>query len=218
MCTKPTRFNFGANLNFRLPAIRFGQFGVGGSFYRGVFTLNRGFFERPAVTVARDLIGVVVVKGDRQFRIVETEAYGGSDDPASHAFHGPTKRCAPMFEPGGYIYVYLSYGVHKCLNFVTGAQGEGSAVLIRSFAEVPNTEGLFAEPLIVGPGRVGKCLEADLSWSGIDLFSEESPLRMQHGRESNVVASKRIGISKGVEFEWRFYDSKFSRLAVKESR
>ncbi len=218
MCTKPTRLNYGANLNLIFLANRFGQFGVGGSFYRGVFTLNRAFFERPAVTVARDLIGVIVVKGDRQFRIVETEAYGGSDDPASHAFHGPTKRCAPMFEPGGYIYVYLSYGVHKCLNFVTGARGEGRAVLIRSIIEVPKSEGLFAEPLILGPGRVGKCLEADLSWSGVDLFSEESPLRVQHGRESNVVASKSIGISKGSEFEWRFYDSKLSRLEFKESR
>ena len=181
--------------------------------------LNRGFFERLGYEVAFELVGSVIVLGERRFRIVELEAYGGFDDPASHASRGKTKRCAPMFEPGGCLYVYLCYGIHRCLNIVTGGRDEASAVLIRSIIREQGFNNLKEEELILGPGRVGKYLSADLSWSGIDLFSEASPFRLEYRKGSvDVSKSKRVGITKGVELEWRFYESKFSGLVAKESR
>src|SRR5271154_5171866 len=97
--------------------------------------LGREFFERGPDDVARALIGSLLVVRDsareQVAMIVETEAYGGRSDPASHAFRGPTKRSAIMFGPAGYLYVYLIYGVHWCMNIVTQPAGTASAVLLR---------------------------------------------------------------------------------------
>jgi len=110
--------------------------------------LDRRFFERAPDAVAYDLVGSWLVLHDddveRRALIVETEAYGGSDDPASHAFRGPTKRSAIMFGPAGFLYVYLIYGVHWCMNVVTGPEGTATAVLLRG-----------AELLVPKPGGVG---------------------------------------------------------------
>ena len=182
-------------------------------------TLDRGFFERSATAVAVELIGVTINLHGRRFYIVEAEAYGAQEDPASHAHRGPTPRCAPMFEIGGNIYVYLSYGMHRCINFVTGSKGEGGAVLIRSLLEVLPSDSVLNEVLTLGPGRVGKLIGAELSWSGVDLFSITSPLKLESRiGEWEVETSKRVGISKGTDLEWRFYDSRLSRFVAKASR
>src|SRR3954451_16357470 len=94
--------------------------------------MNRSFYDRPVLEVARDLLGAVLVCGDVALRLTEVEAYAGGHDPASHAFRGPTPRNAVMFGPGGHAYVYFTYGMHFCMNLVTGPDEQASAVLLRA--------------------------------------------------------------------------------------
>ena len=134
--------------------------------------LSRRWFERPASVVAPALIGRHLVRrfpdGSRcRVRIVETEAYE-PDDPASHAFGGPTARNATMFGPGGHLYVYLSYGIHHCLNVVTGGPGHGAAVLLRAaeplenLARLAHNRGVDDDrTLCRGPGRLAQALAID---------------------------------------------------------
>lgn len=139
-------------------------------------------------------------------RLTEVEAYLG-DDPASHAFNGPTPRNEPMFGPGGGIYVYLSYGVHWCLNIVTGAPGDGQAVLVRAGDPVEGVETMRrrrgrVDHLTDGPGKVGQALAIDGSFSGSRLGS-----RVHLAGEPGQVpwdASPRIGISKATDRRLRF--------------
>ncbi|MCK9898261.1 DNA-3-methyladenine glycosylase [Frankia sp. AgB32] len=123
------------------------------------------FYDRPVLAVAPDLLGATVRHGPVAVRITEVEAYGGRDDPASHAYGGPTPRAAVMFGPPGCAYVYLSYGVHWCLNVVCGPVGEGSAVLIRAGEVTAGREAvrdrwpsLALRDLARGPGRLGRAL------------------------------------------------------------
>src|SRR5271169_6181251 len=137
---------------------------------------HRSFFERPPDEVAHDLIGaILVVRSDGpdvRARIVETEAYGGHDDPASHAFRGPTARSAVMFGPAGHLYVYRVYGLHWCMNVVTEGPGTASAVLLRA-AEIcaldHGGEVLDARRVpLSGPGRLTRGLGITGADSGAD--------------------------------------------------
>src|SRR4051812_42518352 len=105
--------------------------------------MNRSFYDRPVLEVARDLLGAVLVCGDVALRLTEVEAYAGGHDPASHAFRGPTPRNAVMFGPGGHAYVYFTYGMHFCVNLVCSPPGQASAVLLRAGEVV---EGLDLAP------------------------------------------------------------------------
>jgi len=117
------------------------------------------FFTRDVVTVARELIGTVLVHGRRAGVIVETEAYLGPEDLASHARFGPTPRTSVMFGPGGVTYVYLCYGIHEMFNIVTGTDGQGQAVLIRAIAPLA---GLADDASVgSGPGKVTRALAID---------------------------------------------------------
>ncbi|MCM3925265.1 DNA-3-methyladenine glycosylase [Frankia sp. AiPs1] len=125
------------------------------------------------LAVAPDLLGATVRHGPVAVRITEVEAYGGLGDPASHAFRGPTPRAAVMFGPPGRAYVYLSYGIHWCLNVVCGPAGEGSAVLLRAGEVVDGGEVaqarwpmLAARDLARGPGRLGRVLGVAASLTG----------------------------------------------------
>ncbi|MBS1121139.1 MAG: DNA-3-methyladenine glycosylase [Deltaproteobacteria bacterium] len=121
--------------------------------------LTSSFFARDVITVARALIGSVLVHGPRAGIIVETEAYLGPEDLASHARFGPTARTDVMFGPGGISYVYLCYGVHEMFNIVTGAAGQGQAVLIRAIAPylgLPDDASVGR-----GPGKLTRALEID---------------------------------------------------------
>ena len=181
-------------------------------------TLPRCFFARPSDAVARDLIGshIVVRSKGRTLRafIVETEAYGGVDDPASHAYKGPTARCEVMFGPAGFLYVYRSYGVHWCMNVVTETTGVAGAVLLRgAVIETMTNEVGSLEPvaqLLRGPGTLTRGLAVDGADNGIDCCARRARRVTFQSVTSNidniqVGNSPRIGISKGQERRSRYF-------------
>lgn len=168
--------------------------------------LGRDFFDREVVAVARDLVGAHVLVDGVGGRIVEVEAYG-RDDPASHSFIGETARNRAMFGPPGHAYVYLIYGMHWCLNVVCRS---GTAVLIRAIEPTAGLEamrrrrGLDAARLLCsGPGRLAQALGVDKRHDGLPLDSAPFALAAA-GAGHGIDASRRIGISKAVEREWRF--------------
>ncbi|WP_108396179.1 DNA-3-methyladenine glycosylase [Devosia submarina] len=168
--------------------------------------LNRAFFDRNAVEVARDLIGAFLLVDGVGGPMVEVEAYDQAD-PASHSFRGPTLRNAAMFGPPGHAYVYKIYGIHWCLNFVCQP---GSAVLVRALEP---THGLsvmrerrgdmLERQLCSGPGKLCQALGVDIRHNTLPL--DQSPFRLEatDGR-SDIAAGPRIGITKGAETPWRF--------------
>ncbi len=179
--------------------------------------LSRAFYARPSTVVAPELLGRVLVRrtndGSRlAARIVEVEAYA-PDDPASHAFRGPTPRNAAMFGPAGRLYVYLAYGVHHCMNAVTGRVGEGSAVLLRA-AEPLEGISVMRErrgrdapsDLCSGPGKLCQAFGVDRSMDDTDLIlgNELSIVEGDPVDRRRVVASPRVGIGVGADRLWRF--------------
>lgn len=168
-------------------------------------------FAAPSLEVARRLIGVMLLVDGVGGRIVETEAYD-HEDPASHSFGGPTARNAAMFGPPGRAYVYRSYGIHWCLNFVCREAGHGAGVLIRALepthglAQMRARRGLEAPRLLcAGPGRVGQALGIDAGCNGRRLDAPPFELLApEAGPAPVVVAGPRIGISKAVAQPWRF--------------
>lgn len=175
-------------------------------------TAGRSFFERSSDDVAFDLVGswLVLHDGARSTRvlIVETEAYGGSDDPASHAFRGPTKRNEIMFGPAGYLYVYLVYGMHWCMNVVTGMRGDASAVLLRAgVLYEPTSNGDEVETALRGPGNLTRALGITGADNGLDCcggngrFLTFHPAR-QHSWPTRP--SRRIGITREVDRPSRY--------------
>ncbi|WP_434064198.1 DNA-3-methyladenine glycosylase [Pararhizobium gei] len=164
------------------------------------------FFSRPAHLVAPDLIGATLLLDGVGGFIVETEAYAATD-PASHSFAGQTPRNRSMFGPPAHIYVYRSYGIHWCLNFVCET---GSAVLIRA---IEPTKGLqimrerrrvdAVRLLCSGPGRVCQALAITGEMDGTSLDQRRIDLRLPDAAP-RVVVGKRIGISKGADMPWRF--------------
>lgn len=161
------------------------------------------------VAVARQLIGWTLLVDGVGGVIVETEAYD-ADDPASHSFSGRTARNAAMFGPPGHAYVYLSYGLHWCLNFVCREAGHGAAVLVRALQPTHGLDVMRArrglEPLrllAAGPGRVGQALGIDRSFDGLPLDAPPFELLPPPGAVG-VVVGPRIGVSKAAEMPWRF--------------
>lgn len=167
-------------------------------------------FLAPSCEVARQLIGATFTVNGVGGIIVETEAYD-RDDPASHSFVGMTKRNAAMFGPPGRAYVYRSYGIHWCLNFVCCAEGHGAGVLIRAIeptvglAVMIERRGNIQEPRLLcsGPGRVGQALGITPEYSGMRL--DKSPFKLIPPTHApHIVCGPRIGISKAADVPWRF--------------
>lgn len=186
---------------------------------RGVLVLDpvdRRSLTGPAIEVAPGLLGLVVVAGDRAGRIVEVEAYMGPDDPASHAYRGPTTRNATMFGPPGHLYVYFTYGMHWCANVVTGSDGVATAVLIRALAPLTGIEQMRAarprarrdRDLCSGPAKLAQALGIDGTHDGVDICDPVSPIRLidDHWRpDVEAVTSPRVGITRAVDHPWRWY-------------
>ena len=184
--------------------------------------LTKAFFNRSVHEVAPDLIGATLLFGGVGGRLVEVEAYDYTD-PAAHSFRGPTTRNVVMFGPAGYAYVYRSYGIHWCLNFVCEPKGTASAVLIRAIEptvglpRMRRRRGLSELRLLCsGPGRVCEALGITGAHNGLML--DEPPFELL-ARSGNVdiVAGPRIGITKATEKPWR-YGLKDSRFLSKPFR
>ncbi|MGO9751214.1 MAG: DNA-3-methyladenine glycosylase [Solirubrobacteraceae bacterium] len=174
--------------------------------------MKPGFYDRPVLEVARDLIGCVVTHGDCSGVIVETEAYHDSE-PACHAFVGLTARTSTLFGPPGVAYVYRSYGVHALLNAVTEPQGVGAAVLIRALEPLDGVPEMQrrrgrerVRDLCSGPGKLTQALAIELNDNGCDLARGPvviSP-RLATWPDPQIAVCRRIGITKAVELPWRF--------------
>ncbi len=183
--------------------------------------MEPGFYARSAVEVARDLLGGVLTRdhprdGRVMGRIVETEAYTGLDDPASHAAAriGRTRRNDPLFGPPGLAYVHLNYGMHWCLNAVTGPEGVPGGVLIRALEPLTGEETMRRRrsgrsDLTNGPGRLTEAFAVGPEFQRHPLDTD--PLRITAGEwvpDRYVGRSPRIGISRATERLYRFTDDR----------
>ena len=183
-------------------------------------TLGRSFYARSSLEVAPELLNKVLVRGDRAMRIVEVEAYAGSDDPASHAFRGPTERNATMFGPAGHLYVYFTYGMHWCANVVCGPPGVATAVLLRAGAPVRGLDQMRLargagrsvvrrdRDLGAGPARLAQALGIDRALDGADLVPARSEIRIVDdgvAPPTRPGRSPRIGIRLATDRPWRWY-------------
>ena len=188
--------------------------------------LKKSFYRREVLVVAQELLGKILVKSNGKEilggKIVEVEAYHGDIDEAAHSYGGVTKRNEIMFEAGGYLYVYFTYGVHHCCNVVTGKKGHGTAVLIRAVEPVEPVEGIdsmirnrFGRKLkndreifnlTSGPGKVCQAFRIDRANSGTDLTGKEIfILDGEKIKSKDIGVSKRIGITRSVDLPWRFF-------------
>ena len=176
--------------------------------------LTRSFFARSAIDVAPDLLGAELRVGRCSVVITEVEAYIQTD-PASHTFRGHTPRNAVMFGPPGRSYVYLSYGMHWCLNVVTGQTGNGEAVLLRagvatrgeSLMRARRPKATSRESLTNGPGKLTAALGIDRRHNDVDLLNGAAPVRLigtSMNRAVGWTATPRIGISVAQDSLWRF--------------
>jgi len=179
--------------------------------------LPSAFFARNTVKVAPDLLGKYLVRlrdGKRMIgRIVEVEAYRGSDDPASHAFRGMTLRNTPMFGDPGHAYVYFTYGNHYCLNITTEKAGTPGAVLLRALEPVEGIDAMRRfRPnvpdfeLTNGPGKLTKALAIDKSLNEQDMTIRGPLFVTDPGKgDMEIWSSTRLGIREGLDRLWRFY-------------
>nr|WP_312887020.1 DNA-3-methyladenine glycosylase [Actinocrinis puniceicyclus] len=181
--------------------------------------LPRGFFDRPVLEVAPDLLGRLVVHrtadGDVTARLTEVEAYDGPNDPGSHAYRGRSKRNGTMFGPPGHVYVYFTYGMHHCMNLVCGPPGLPTGVLLRA-AEI--TDGVHLarkrrlaaksdRELARGPARLVEALAVSRGDDGADVCGD-GPLTVHHGTPPPpglICRGPRVGLRGAADFPWRFW-------------
>jgi len=182
-------------------------------------TLERSFYDRRPLIVARDIIGKKLIRtlndgSELSGIIVEAEAYEGNKDPASHAFRGKTPRNEVMFGEAGHAYVYFTYGFHHCLNLVTSSRfGKASAVLIRAVEPVSGIEEMKVRrktnsvtQLTSGPGKLCQAFLIDRSLNGTDVTTMDSPIRLEDtSLKVRIAISTRIGIKQAADRMWRFY-------------
>lgn len=185
--------------------------------------LDRNFYIRDVLTVAKELLGKIFIKRNGNHflsgRVVEVEAYDGRIDEAAHTYIGKTPRNEIMFGQGGYLYVYFTYGMYFCCNVVTGEEGIGNAVLIRGIEPLDKIDQMafnryqkveISEKellnLTSGPGKLCKAYNITREHNGTDLLGNDifllnnKPVPIE-----NIAITTRIGIKKSVDLPWRFY-------------
>ena len=187
--------------------------------------LPRTFYTRPTLSVAKSLLGKILVRRIGQTtlsgKIVEVEAYLGKKDPASHAYRGKTRRNEVMFGEGGHLYVYFTYGMHFCANVVTGKRDFGEAVLIRAiepldgielmkrnrgFTDVRHFQGVgLLYTLTNGPAKLCEAFGIKRQENGTNLRGDKIFLIEGESPKSAIGTSTRIGITRGKEKKWRFF-------------
>ncbi|KXS49721.1 MAG: DNA-3-methyladenine glycosylase [Halanaerobium sp. 4-GBenrich] len=185
--------------------------------------LKQGFYQKDAVQAAKDLLGKVIVRkyNDKtiKVKIVETEAYCGAEDKASHAHNNKkTKRTAPMFKKGGHSYIYLIYGMYYCLNVVTAAENNPHAVLIRAveplkglnyIKENRQIKSSKIENLTNGPGKLSQALKINKNLDGCNLIESDFLYIIDtETEEFEIENSPRINIDYAEEYKdkkWRFF-------------
>lgn len=182
--------------------------------------LESNFYKQDALTLAKSLLGKLLVRVIEQekivCRIVETEAYLGPEDRACHAYKGlKTKRTAVMFEEGGLAYVYLIYGMHHCLNVVAGPYGKPEAVLIRGVEPLTSLTSLFKNRKVAekknltnGPGKLCQALAIDKSFNGYNLITGKQLYIMDSSWQGKIIETTRINIPYAQDYidkPWRFY-------------
>ena len=187
-----------------------------------VRVVHRSFYDADSLEVAPRVLNKVLARRDGRGRIrmsgriVEVEAYRGEDDPASHAYKGPTRRNATMFGPPGGLYVYFTYGMHWCANLVCGPEGVARAVLLRALAPVTGMaamraargEQLADRDLLSGPARLCQAMGIDGTYDGSDLVEGDKGIVLL---DDGVAApecpatSGRVGIRQAADVEWRFW-------------
>ena len=178
--------------------------------------LARRFYNRSAVEVAPQLLNKLLVRDGRAGRIVEVEAYRGSEDPASHAYRGPTARNATMFGEPGHLYVYFTYGMHFCANVVCMAPGTAEAVLLRALAPVSGLEAMRAArpgidkdaELTSGPAKLCQAMGITRAEDGVDVVRAGSGLAVVDdgvAPPTFPATSGRIGIRHAPDLQWRWW-------------
>lgn len=187
--------------------------------------LPRSFYRRDAVVVAPELLNALLVAGARVGRIVEVEAYRGAEDPASHAYRGPTRRNATMFGPPGHLYVYRSYGLHWCANVVCGDEGVAMAVLLRALAPVAGVDEMRAargtsakgapasrprplRELASGPGKLGQAMGIGPEHDGADLVEADRGLAVWRDgvpAPDDPGVGPRVGLRLAADYPWRWW-------------
>lgn len=188
--------------------------------------LPRSFYARPALAVARDLLGKVLVHrapdGETSGRIVEVEAYIGEDDPACHAAPGPTRRNEPLYGDPGHAYVYFNYGVHDMFNVVAEPRGRPAAILVRALEPVDGADlmrrrrdtpargrkpkrNMSLDDLCRGPGNVARAMGVTLADNRADLCGSKLFIQDRGLDAAGIAWSPRIGIRVGVDRPWRCY-------------
>src|SRR5579864_4165428 len=175
--------------------------------------LPRKFYNRPAVDVARDLLGKIIVHGETAGRIVETEAYLGGDDLASHSARGITNRTRVIFGPPGHAYVYFVYGMYECLNLVAEPPGKPGCVLIRALEPVAGIEIMrrrrprahSLRDLTAGPGRLTLALAITRAQNGADVTRGELVVRrLRPEQKFEIEVTPRIGITQCADLPLRY--------------
>jgi DNA-3-methyladenine glycosylase len=190
--------------------------------------LGRAFYNRPTLQVAEELLGKYIIyhssAGLLSARIVEVEAYVGEDDPASHAAPGPTKRNALMYGKPGVAYIYFIYGMYHCLNFVTEQRGYPAAILMRAAEPTEGLEILKHRNLkgseslwLSGPGKFCRGFGLGLEQNGMDLTGSVLYLEDRGESPANIERSARIGIRKGLDRDWRFFDASSKAVSGRKS-
>jgi DNA-3-methyladenine glycosylase len=171
--------------------------------------IRREFFNRSVHKVAPELIGATLLVGSAGGVIVEVEAYHHTD-PAAHSYRGPTERNMVMFGPPGVAYVYRSYGIHWCLNFVCEKEGSASAVLIRAIEPIAGLAVMRRRrgvpdqrALCSGPGKLCEALGVSIKHNGLPLDRTPFELRARAAKP-DIVIGPRIGITKAVDEPWRY--------------